>query len=256
YGFRLDYGFVEYLSGADVYILTEADGSKHGLPNSGGSYDSNEGTFINFNPQNKIITYRNGRTVQYEGFPSQGASPTLFRPIKAEDTNGNFISISYVSQKDQAVSSITDTLGRVLNFTYSSGQLQDVHQTVAVSTVDPTGVHVYATFHWTTLYGNNYAWYGFTGLTANAVPPLTQALNVIDKCTYANSTGYQFTYGDWAIINKITQFSSNGSTRSYVSYNYPLVSSGALSDAPAYTKQTISGDGVHSNDWNYSTTKS
>jgi len=33
YGFRLDFGYLEYDVINDQYILTERDGTKHGLPN-------------------------------------------------------------------------------------------------------------------------------------------------------------------------------------------------------------------------------
>ena len=33
YGFRLDFGFLEYDVNNDEYILTERDGTKHALPN-------------------------------------------------------------------------------------------------------------------------------------------------------------------------------------------------------------------------------
>jgi len=63
YGFRLDFGFVEYDPTVDEYIVTEADGTKRILPNSGSSYDTTDGSFINFNPTTKTLTYKNGTTV-------------------------------------------------------------------------------------------------------------------------------------------------------------------------------------------------
>src|SRR5438034_91253 len=71
YGFRLDFGFIEYDPAVDEYILTEADGAKRALPNSGGSYDTIDGSFINYNPVTKTLTYKNGTVVFYEPFYSQ-----------------------------------------------------------------------------------------------------------------------------------------------------------------------------------------
>src|SRR5437764_6029954 len=197
YGFRLDFGFIEYDPAVDEYILTEADGAKRALPNSGGSYDTTDGSFINYNPVTKTLTYKNGTAVFYEAFYSQQSAspPKLLRPYIIEDTNGNALQIFYIAQKDQAIDHIRDTLGRDVYFTYSNGKLQDIRQNVAVSSIDPTGVHIYATFHWTTIYPSGYSWYSFTGLTPNAVPG--GPLNVLDQCTYANGTAYRFTYGDW-----------------------------------------------------------
>ncbi|PYP90854.1 MAG: hypothetical protein DMG65_10125 [Candidatus Angelobacter sp. Gp1-AA117] len=123
---------------------------------------------------------------------------------------------------------------------------------MAVSSIDPTGVHIYATFHWTTLYSSGYTWYSFTGLAANAAP--TAPLNVIDRCTYANGISYHFSYGDWGLVSRIDHLSSTGLTRNYVSYNFPLANQGALSDAPAYTTETVFDD-ASTVSWNYSTSK-
>jgi RHS repeat-associated protein len=260
YGFRLDFGFLEYDVNNDEYILTERDGTKHALPNIGG-YNSTDGTYINFNSTTKVITYKNGTTVLYSPFPSDA---NLSRPIQIKDTNGNYISIAYVahflSSSDQLIQSITDTLGRIINFHYDgSNRLSYIDQNVAVSTVDPTGVHRYVTLAWGTKYGTGQAWYNFAGFTVGA-PDNVTPLNVLTGCTYANNTGYRFTYGDWGIINKIENLNNNTSTpvtRSYVSYDYPLASAGAQTDAPTYLHETISPDGLDTNTsvWTYAASK-
>jgi RHS repeat-associated protein len=249
YGFRLDFGFLEYDGGADQYTLTERDGSKHGFVNIGSYYDSTDGTYMRYTVAQKVLAYSNGQKVGYAAFPSQ---PTLFRPIWSVDTNGNYISIAYVSGHDQFISTITDTLGRVISFNYDgSNRLTSITQNVQSSPVNPTRVHTYATFTWGTVPLN----YAFT-LTVNNSQPSGTQINVITQCTYANGTGYKFTYGDWGIINKIENLSSTSLTRSYQSYNYPLASAGALSDAPAYTQRTISSDGTNTSIWTYAVAKS
>src|SRR5262249_39536802 len=50
YGFCLDFGYLEYDPNAFQYIVTEGDGTKHSLTNTGATYDSSDGTFISFNP--------------------------------------------------------------------------------------------------------------------------------------------------------------------------------------------------------------
>jgi hypothetical protein len=251
YGFRLDYGFVETTNGV---VVTEGDGTKHALTLSNGAnlFDSTDGTYMEYNTQANTLTYRLGTIVQYQPFPSDSS---LFRPISITDTNGNFVSITYVSGHDQLISTITDTVGRVINFNYmqdGSNRLASISQNL-----HPSGTQTYVTFTWGQLYGNGQSWYNFSGLTVAGAPDLNTALNVITQCTYANGTGYKFTYGDWGIITKIESLSSSGTTRNYISYNYPLASAGALTDAPAYSQQTISPDGTSTNTstWQYSTTK-
>ncbi|HWX54355.1 MAG TPA: RHS repeat-associated core domain-containing protein [Verrucomicrobiae bacterium] len=253
YGFRLDFGYLEKASSA--FIITEGDGTKHNLANGSGTnnpmYYSTDGTHIQYNSSTGILIYKNGLTVQYLPFPS---AASLLRPVWVKDSNGNYFSIAYVSGYDQLISAISDSLGRVVTFNYNaSNELTSISMLV-----HPSGTKTFVTFAWGTLYGNGYAWYNFSGLTVHGTPALTTPLNVLTGCTYANGTGYKFSYGDWGIINEIDNLSSTGAVRSYVSYNFPPASQGALTDSPAYTQQTVSPDGTGANTstWTYAVTKS
>jgi RHS repeat-associated protein len=256
YGFRLDFGFMEYDQRNAQFILTESDGTKHSLPltaNTNGSiFDSNDGTFIEFNNQSLILTYKNGKTVKYQPFPSQA---TLFRPVQIKDRNGNFISIAYVSGtgNDQHIDTVTDTLNRVIKFVYDpSNHLSQITQAVNAST-DQSGTHVWATFAWAsppvTLT------YSFAGLSVISTPTSGSQIPALISCTYPNQTGYKFTYGAWGIVNRIDLLSSTGQVRSYESYNF-LDTSQALTDAPRYTTMTVSPDGTSTSAWQYSTSQS
>src|SRR6185437_11492926 len=163
YGFRLDFGYLENDSANAEMILTESDGTKHPLRLTGGSlYDSNDGTFIEYNSASKVLSYKNGTMVTYEPFPS---ASTLFRPIQIMDTNRNFITIRYVAtvpgvDNDQHIDTITDTLGRVIHFNYNAqNQLTSITQAVSTST-DPSGTHIWATFTWSQIALT----YNFSGL--------------------------------------------------------------------------------------------
>jgi YD repeat-containing protein len=246
YGFRLGFGYLEYDSTNDAYILTEADGTKRHLHSSStSSYDSDDTSYINFNSSSLVLTYKNGTQVTYQGFPS--STTTLFRPIKITDTNGNYISISYVSHvankaDDQRISAITDTLGRGITFTYDANDLL---------TSISQGSKTYATFSWNTGYVLNYS---FTGLTVDANSPASGSTQkVLTGCTYANSTSYSFLYGDWGIVKEIDRKSSNGTLRSSVSYNYPAYTT-APSSAPTWTIET-DNDGFNTVSSTYSSTK-
>jgi RHS repeat-associated protein len=252
YGFRLDFGYVEF-TGSEV-ILTATDGSKNTLsqgtdPAKPYMYYATDGSHTQYNTNTNIATYNNGRTVQYLSFPSNAS---LLRPVWIKDSNGNYISIAYMQGRDLAIYQISDSLGRVITFNYdSANRLTSLSQLV-----HPSGSKTYVTFSWGQPYSAGSSWYNFSGLSVNGAPDGAQ-VNVLTGCTYPNGTQYRFTYGDWGIVNKIELLSSNGVTRSYVSYNYPSASAGALADAPAYTQQTISPDGTtaNSSSWTYATTK-
>ncbi len=262
YGFRLDFGYVELAGGQ--YIVTEGNGTKHVLAVSDVSsvlFDAADGTYMEYNTMNNSLTYRNGTSVFYEPFPSQAGNPhpALYRPNLIQDANGNKFFLAYLSGHDNFLQTIGDVLGRFIHFNYDpvTAKLLSITQNVPASSVDPTGVHTYATFTWGNPYSTNQTWYNFSPTFSVNNAPAPQNVSVLTDCTYANSTGYHFTYGDWGIINKIESRSSTGATRNYVSYNYPLASAGALTDAPAYTQQTVSPDGLNTNTsvWNYAVTK-
>ncbi len=269
YGFRLDYGFVEKsgtgLNGSITVTLN--DGSKHQLtPSTSTQYDATDGTYLSYFTQTNALYFKNGTIIYYEPFPSQASqtSPTLFRPTQIRDTNGNYLYFGYLANHDEFLQTISTTNGdstggKFISFIYdSNAHLTSIVEAVQTTQVDPNGLHTYATFNWGTIYGTGAPWYSFiAGLAVNGAPDFNTPINVIMQCTYANGTGYRFTYGDWVIITKIENLSSSGATRSYVKYNYPLASAGALTDAPFYTQQAVSPDGSDTNasTWIYSVTK-
>jgi RHS repeat-associated protein len=253
YGFRLGFGFIEYDSVNSQMIVTESDGSKHALPLSNSAvptYDSTDGSFLEFNGQNLQLSYRDGRTVLYQLFPS---STTLYRPIQIMDRNRNFISISYVAGlgNEQHIDHITDTLMRVIQFNYLSGRLQTITQ--AVNGVTRT----WASFAWSTSGSVPFTFNFAAGINVTGVIQPSTGFNVITSVTYPNNTGYKFSYGAWGIVNRIDCLSSTGLTREYESFAYPDASQ-PLSDVPRYSQMSSSPDGTAASavSWNYSETQS
>lgn len=251
YGFRLDFGYIEHDTTNGLFILTESDGTKHSMPGSSSTYDSNDGSHIEFNSSTNVLVYPNGLKIQYQLFPSQSGTgtQTLFRPTQITDTNGNYISITYVSGHDQNINTITDTLGRVITFNYSSGQLSNITEAIS------GGTFTVASFTW-----------GTTTLTYNFASPLTvpntqssgTTISVLTAVTLPDTTYYKFTYGYWGIVNRIEHFSGNSTptSRSYVRFDFPNTST-ALSDAPGYTHEYVSTDGGSTEStWTYSQTVS
>lgn len=247
YGFRLDYGYLENDVADNFWILTDSDGSKHQLNlKTTNIWDSVDSTYIELNSSTMVLSYPNGVQVSYQLFPllPTGSNP-LYRPTQITDTNGNFISIAYISGDNQKISTITDTLNRAVTFNYNgSGQLSSITQGTSPN------IFTYASFEWGSVPLN----YAFTGLTVTDTLTSGTAINVLTRCTLPNETYYTFSYGDWGIVNRIDYFSSSGIRRSYISYNYPT-STAALSDIPTYTQQTISPDGSTQYNWDYTTVK-
>ena len=242
YGFQLGFGYLEKAGDSNSYTLTEADGTKRSLTGGISNVNSSDGSSINYVPTTRILIYKNGTRVLFEPFPS---STVLFRPIRITDTNGNYISISYGTSQNRAIATITDTLGRQVQFNYENGLLASITQRLTDGT---TKTH--ATFPWKGYQLN----YSFSGLQVEDSPAQGSVLNVLAACRFANGTGFEFGYGDWGIVNEIDQVTSTDAVRSSLSFNYPSASV-ALSALPTYTQRTLASGGT-SYRWAYVTTKS
>jgi RHS repeat-associated protein len=240
-GFRgVDFGFLQWSVANSDWILTAANGGKNELINVSGTslYQSQDSTYMQFNGSTNVLTYHDGTQVFYEQFgaiPFNSTSP--LRPNKIENTNGNIISITYTNTLNLSVNSITDTLGRVVNFAYdASGRLTSISQ-------GPRTI----TFAWNTAYVLNYQF----SIPVISSPASGSTRSVLSSVTFADHTTVNFLYGDWGVVSRIERRSTNGTLRSFVSYNFPPASAGALSDSPAFTQQTVF-DGVNTSFWNYS----
>ncbi len=253
YGFRLGFGYIEgtfpNIFGGDSFILTEPDGGKHELRHNYNNelFESFDSSYMDFNATTNILRRKDGSQWRYVQVG------TIFRPDKIQDTNGNFITINYAAStfaRALDISTIVDTLGRTITFNYDgNNKLISIKQ----------GTKTYATFTWSAT-NEVLLRYSFAVgvLDVKDTPADGTSLSVIKACTYANGTSYNFIYGDWGIVTKIEQRAagSPGPVRSYVAYNYPLASQGALTDHPTFTQQTVSADGINSDAWTYSVTKS
>lgn len=241
YGFRIDFGFIDFST--TPYILTEPDGTKH--PIDSNSLTTTDGSNIIYDFTNRKLTYKNGNVVYYE--PTSSTS-NYFRPFKIEDTNGNFISITYNS--GFSINTITDTLGRQVVFGYNaSGELTSI--TSGNKTITFTWAQIHLTYSFA------------SSLTVKNSPSTGTIINVISAITMPDGTMTQFNYGGWGIVNKIVKLSNKNNSkntnnpRSYTSFSFPDPNAVALLDAPSYTQKTISFDGSDTNTavWKYSVTR-
>ncbi len=238
YGFRIDYGFIDAQS--TTWILTEPDGTKHAIDPD--LLTTTDGSNIKFDSAQLTATYRNGNVVFYE-YTSSAAN--FLRPIRIRDTNGNFITISYIAGKDFSINTIIDTLGRQVAFGYDgAGKLTSIS----------SGSRTIA-FSWNA--SPYFLTYSFSQLTVSDSPASGTAVNVITGITMPDGTSRQLLYGGWGIVNRIETRSKTNQLRSYISFLYPDPNAIALLNAPSYTQKTVSFDGTDSNIavWHYSVTQ-
>lgn len=274
-GFSLGYGYVDFSTDLALGILFEPTGARHlFLPNgTANQYHTTDSSYIQIQYPTTtggpvIATFKDGVRSFYQPFTVLGNNHTEYRPYQIEDTNGNFISIAYTNPNNLNISTITDTVGRVIQFTYdpTGTMLQSVAE------LPPNNNQVSAlqyTFGWAQ---NQTLTFNFT-LKATAglnLPPgyLTSGqstVNLLNKVSRPDGTSVSFDYvndgstngnPDWGIIKTITELSaaSTPAARYTTSYAFPAASAGVLTSNPTYTQQTVN-DGVNTKTWAYQATK-
>src|SRR5262249_7244538 len=95
--------------------------TRHALSlTSSSHYDTTDGTFIHYygGTSSGTLYYSDGTIASY----GAGGGGYRLYPTKIMDRNGNYVSISYAGTNGAGpkISSITDTLGRYINFYYAS----------------------------------------------------------------------------------------------------------------------------------------
>jgi len=257
-GFSLGFGKLLGMGVNNGGMLVEPDGTRHAYSGSitfysWGTYGvmhTVDGSMIDYwywTGTGGGLTYgqarlANGTTIWY-GAPGPGA----VYPTSIEDANGNFITITYVSNAGPRIQTVNDTLNRVVSFSYDYNNLL-----TAVTSAGLGGdTRTLARFHYHQL-GLNY---GFNGLTASVRDSYPW---VVDAIYYpATSTGYWFndsdSYSGYGMLAKVVEergmgFSasslndmgsvSEGQRTSFDTYNYPLSPDYSLTDAPTYSSLT------------------
>src|SRR5258708_1431928 len=274
-GFRVGYGFVDFSSNQGIRskgvgLLTEPTGAKHLLVQNGfPNYHTTDSSYIQVQYPTVvggpvIATFKDGVRSFYQPYTLLANNHTLYRPYQIEDTNGNIISITYANSNDLNINTITDTVGRVIQFAYdSNGKLQSIGQ------LDASG-HVFRQY--------TFSWelrpppFSFTRLVTSGPGPIQSTLitsgqsqvNLLSKVIRPDGTSVVFDYGfgaggnpDWGIAKTITEFSS-GSTpaaRYSTTYIFPAAGPGGGSGAglvtnPTYSQQIVN-DGVNTKTWSY-----
>jgi RHS repeat-associated protein len=272
-GFRLDYGLLQFASDLSLGMLTEPNGAKHLFVPTGtaGQYTTQDSSYIlvqypatSGNPA--IVTYKNGLKAFFQLFDT--TYPYQYRPYQIEDTNGNIIAITYLNSNGLGINTITDTVGRVIQFTYdSTGKML---QSVAQLKLNSNGA---------VLRQYNFTWAANQVINFNFTSPATAGLglppgnltsgqtteNLLTGVTRPDGTQVAFSYfadttggfdvnPDWGIVKNIQEKSSNGTPRYITHYTFPAATAGALTSNPTYTQQ-IMDDRATAGVWNFQATK-
>ncbi len=203
-----------------------------------------DGTFTDYTvwayngiPSAGTARLANGTRIDY------GAENTTTRaiyPTQITDAQGNYITISYVSNQGPNIQTISDTMGRSITFNYTNGLLTDI--TAPGLTINSTRTLVRLQYKSHTLN------YNFS-LTPHVC---SSTVNVLEAIYYpATNTGYWFgdtdSYSSYGMITKIQECRNMSYSSSVISKHsdpfnisreviYEYQTSGTLSEEPTYTK--------------------
>jgi RHS repeat-associated protein len=249
-GWRMTLGQLEN-QGSAGYTLVDADGTRHALSlTSTSHYDTSDGTFIHYHggSSSGTLYYSDGTVAT---FGAGGGGYRLY-PTQIKDRNGNYISISYAGTNGAGpkISSITDTLGRYINFHYASnGDLVAITQP-GLSTSDVQTIR----FYYTNVTLSSGLFNSSLGVSApSSVRTLQYIYFPISSESSGAHTGYKFEYSPYGMVRQITRFrgmtvsststssagsvTSEGTMAAQTTYNYPT-STQALADVPTYSTRT------------------
>ncbi|MET0753299.1 MAG: VCBS repeat-containing protein, partial [Pyrinomonadaceae bacterium] len=155
-----------------------------------------------------------------------------YRCTEIKDRNGNYLTIS--NNGDGLLTSITDTLGRIVNINYDSyGRVSSITQNWKTNNGSgSTTTHTWASFSYTTKsIATN-----FTGGLSVFGPANGTSISVLDKVTYADGSYTKFSYNDYAQVFKISNYAYNNNLLNHVWRNIETFSSTPLSDCPRFSQ--------------------
>ncbi|HKO44249.1 MAG TPA: hypothetical protein VJU84_13315, partial [Pyrinomonadaceae bacterium] len=230
-GFRLglpilQQRFLDSQTGAYAYLMVTSSGGRVKMRQVGTStiYESIDGTYTQLdatNPNAPVVRTTDGTQMTFERAPINGE----FRCNEIKDRNGNLISATF-NPANGHLSTITDTLGRVITFVYdASSNLQAIRQTWS-------GVaHDWATFE----YGQVYVAPSFGGgLLVNG--PNNNYVTVLNRVNLHDGTYFTFAYNTaFGQVNRINHYAADGHLLEYTSYN--VDSSAGQTDCPRFTER-------------------
>jgi len=219
-------------AGVNALLLTLPSGGHVELRQVGASniYEAADSSYLQFDAGTQKLRTTDGTQLTFAIIGG------VYQCTEIKDRNGNFISIGYTSSG--YLNTITDTVGRVINFKYdNSGTLLE-----SISQSWNGGVtHTWATFSydWRVIQ-TNFA----EGSNALAVygPANGTSIMALTQVGMDDGSAYKFDYNSWGQVKRIarsTPDSDNGALieRSVTSYNLPLDNSVPQSNCPRFTER-------------------
>lgn len=226
-GFRLGFPVIQPLyanaqTGKDAFILINPDGSRTELRQVGSLplYESADSSHLLLDATTMILRTTSGTQLSYE---LQGAE---YKCTQIKDRNGNYITASYDLGR---LNTITDTLGRVIDFNYSNGSLTSITQQWLAS---PNPPHKWAQFE----YADKLIHVNFPTKTTYGAQE-NNNVKTLTKVTLADDSYFVFDYTSWGQMYEIRSYAPDTTLLNSRRYNLPLNANQAHEDCPRFTER-------------------
>lgn len=240
-GFRLGFAvvqgkFYDAQAQKDAYLLVTPSGARVSLRQVGTTavYEAGDSSYLQLTEEaNGTLTVRttNGTRMSYR--PLGG----LYKCAEIKDRNGNSITVTYNTYDN--VQTVTDTLGREVNFGYyADGYLDEITQTwhreveSGSATQVVTETHRWAKFY----YENKAVQTNFTGLTVFG-PANGQSIHALTKVKLADDSAFTFNYTTWGQVNHVAAYAADNRLLNYASLDLPVDATTAQVDCPRPTQR-------------------
>ncbi|MFN2452987.1 MAG: hypothetical protein ABR577_02070 [Pyrinomonadaceae bacterium] len=210
-------------SGRWAYMMITPSGGRVEMQQvDANAYESLDGAYTQLTDQGSYLLVRTTDNLQYLFYPSVNNG---YRCGYIQDRNGNFITISY-NELGRPVT-VTDTLGRVLNFIYDTN-----HYLVSITRTWNGATLEFVAFGYSALQMQP----GFTGL--NVVGPQNGAtIPVLTQVSVFDGSFYTFSYTAYGQVNRITHYAQDGHQRRYTSYN--MNTAAGQTECPRFSEQRV-----------------
>lgn len=227
-GFRLGFPVIQlpYYNaqvGKNAYLLIGSDGSRTELrqvSTSSALYEAGDSSHLLLDTNTMILRTTDGTQMTYE---AQGGE---FKCTQIKDRNGNYITATYVGGN---LSTITDTLGRVITFDYTNGWLTSITQQWLASPAPP---HKWAQFE----YADTQIHVNFPGKTTYGVQE-GNYVKTLTRVTLADDSYFVFDYTSWGQMFKVSSYAPDESPLNSRRYNLPEDATLAHQDCPRFTER-------------------
>lgn len=268
-GWNLGFGKILGMGVDNGSMIVDADGTRHSYAGTV-TYASDlsftdfvghttDGTLIDYSHHtglggaitSAVARFPNGTEIEYF-VPGTGA----MYPSRITDAQGNYITITYLNNTGPYIQTITDTLGRTIQFYYDASNLLTA---ITAPDVAAGTTRTLVRLH----YKQKTLNYGFATSITSKVRDSSPWM--IDAIYYPGTdTGYWFgdtdSYSSYGMIARVRQQRgmtltassltvqgtvTKGTETSESAYAYDMTPNYTLTDAPSYTSRTDTWDGMN-----------